>query len=177
MKLYIKLLLFAGIMYIVFIGIYSVLFRNTEYTFLDVVTSGLLFGITMSIGLGSTHYFAIREIRSDSSNSKSTVHQSREINLNVPIGKDHELCIESLKFIKKGKLLKNDNTNGIIEAKAGLTWKTFGDRIKFNLKKTDGHTTLIEVSSKPLLKITLVDYGKNLENVNKIEDYLINKST
>lgn len=56
--------------------------------------------------------------------------------------------------------------------KAGITWKTFGDEIRFILNKLDEDHTEVEFSSRPLLRTTLADYGKNLQNVQMIEDFL-----
>ena len=172
MKLYIKLFFGTGIPYGIFMGIFFARSQNIEVAIISAIIAAALFGFFMSIILGTFHHIITKKIKSKSSNNKSPVHQIREINLNVPFEKAFNLCVESVAKIKKGKLLKQDKANGIIEAKAGITWKTFGDEIKFKLKKEGEQSTLVEVSSRPWVKTTLVDYGKNLENVNIIEGYL-----
>jgi hypothetical protein len=53
-----------------------------------------------------------------------------------------------------------------------MTWKTFGDVISFEVRKIDNDRTQIKVSSRPAVRRTLVDYGKNLENMEKISSFL-----
>lgn len=83
-----------------------------------------------------------------------------------------DLCVESLKLIHKCKIEKEDRSQGTIDARAGMTWRTFGDRISFRVFKIDDSRTEVEVSSRPVVKSTLVDYGKNLENIERITSFL-----
>jgi hypothetical protein len=92
--------------------------------------------------------------------------------LNLLFDKAFDLCAESVAQIKRSKITKEDRINGKIDAKGGITWKTFGDKIEFNLNKINEAHTEVELSSRPVLRTTLVDYGKNLQNVQIIEEFL-----
>ena len=100
------------------------------------------------------------------------VHHLRSIELQLPYDKAFNLCIESLSLIKKCKIQKENRSQGKIIAKAGMTWKTWGDVISFDMRKIDNNRTQVTVSSRPIVRTTLVDCGKNLENVEKIIRFL-----
>lgn len=92
-------------------------------------------------------------------------HHIRKMVLRLSFYKAFQLCVEAVSQIKRSKIIKEDRLNGIIYAKGGVTWKTFGDHIEFNLVKIDDNRTEVEFSSSPAIRSTLVDYGKNLQNV------------
>jgi hypothetical protein len=102
------------------------------------------------------------------------VHHTRKVNLNLSYDEAYKACVESIHQIKKSKIVKEDPINGTVDAKAGISWKTFGDKISFKLKRLENDHTEVEFSSRPIIRTTLIDYGKNLRNVQIIENYLKN---
>jgi hypothetical protein len=52
--------------------------------------------------------------------------------------------------------------------------KSWGEEIKIILKSNKENNFEYQLSSSPKLKTTIVDYGKNLENINKIESVIKN---
>jgi hypothetical protein len=96
------------------------------------------------------------------------VYHVRNVELRLPYDKTVDLCIESLRLIKKCKIQKEDRSQGKIVARAGMTWRTWGDVISFDFLKIGNDRIQVEVSSRPAVRTTLVDYGKNLENVERI---------
>ena len=67
---------------------------------------------------------------------------------------------------------KKDIFKGKIVARASITLWSWGEIISFSLSQINNQETLVEVSSKPLVPPTVFDYGKNLENVEKITQFL-----
>ena len=63
--------------------------------------------------------------------------------------------------------------NGVL-LKTGMTMKSWGEEIKIILKSNKENNFEYQLSSSPKLKTTIVDYGKNLENINKIESVIKN---
>jgi len=100
------------------------------------------------------------------------VHQVRNVELLLPYDKAFDLCVESLSLTKKCEIQDENRSQGKIFAKAGTTWKTWGDVISFEIRKTGNDRIQVEVSSRPAMSTTLVDFGKNLENVETIVGFL-----
>ncbi len=100
------------------------------------------------------------------------VHQVRKLVLPISYEKAFDACVKSIETLKRSKKIKEDRDNGIFDAKAGITWKSFGEQIRFIVNRLDDEHTEVEFSSRPAARTTLIDYGKNLKNVKAIEEYL-----
>ena len=53
-----------------------------------------------------------------------------------------------------------------------MTSKTFGCVVSYEIKSIGERLTEIEVTSRPKIRTTLVDYGENLENVERLCKFL-----
>jgi len=96
----------------------------------------------------------------------------RIIELNCSFDEAFNLCISSLSTIRGGvKAIDKDRDRGIIIAKTGRTWSSWGEIIKFKIHRISDNKVRIEVLSKQAT-MQILDYGKNLENIEKITTYL-----
>lgn len=136
------------------------------------ITSGIFFGGSMTLVLGFLQRRSVRNVSPGNSADAMDVHQVRKLELRLPFDQAFDLCIESLGEIKRGKVRSQERSAGKIVAKTGMTWKTWGDTITFDLRKTGDDSVQIEVSSRPALRMTMYDYGKNLENVEALVGFL-----
>jgi hypothetical protein len=131
--------------------------------------AGLLFGSIMA----SLTYLADKNINKrgvfNLSNQVNTV-QSLIISLPFDVVdtalEDAVLCVPNAKI--------TTFNYGYVKAKTGFTWKSFGEEIIVVLEKSDA-STIIKINSKPLVKTTIVDYGKNSENVQKIHTFIMQR--
>ena len=177
MKLYLKLFFGTGILFGLLMGILLSFLHGILGGLVSGLFSGVIFGLFISLSLGTIHKIFFKRIQTKDTNASEGVHQMRSIKMNLSFDAAFDACIKSISRIKKCNILKEDRINGEIDAKAGMTWKTFGDKINFTITKMDKDNTKIEISSKPAIFTTLVDYGKNLENVQTIEAFLNNQKT
>ena len=139
------------------------------------VAIGAVFGLfagVVSLPLVYLHSWTVERMPSGNTEESIGVHHIRSIELDLPYDKAFNLCIQSLSSIKNCKIQTEDHVHGKILCKAGMTWKTFGDIIAFDVSKDANNRISIEVSSRPAVRTTLIDYGKNLENVDKIIRFL-----
>ena len=127
-----------------------------------------LFGGFVSLIFAFLHSWTVKRMPSGNTEESIGVHHVRNIELNLPYDMAFNLCLESLSLIKNCKVQNEDRAQGKILGKAGMTWKTFGDIISFEVSKNANNGIKVEVSSRPAVRTTLIDYGKNLENVDKI---------
>jgi len=146
-----------------------------EIQIVSNIISGIAFGVFMTGILGFWHARSVKNTSSAESEKDYDVKQTKEIELPVSYPQAFQLCIDSLSQLKNPKIKENDDSRGVIVAKTGMTWDTFGDTISFKLRKMGENQTRIVISSKPLF-IQVVDYGKNLENINKILSFMEEKS-
>ncbi|HDH05347.1 MAG TPA: hypothetical protein ENH01_06495 [Nitrospirae bacterium] len=141
------------------------------------LVSGLVSGLVMFLIIGLLHIHAVKKIAPELSEESYGIHHVRDIKLQYPYDRAFNLCIESLGRIKNCKIRMQDRTAGQIIAKTSINWKTWGDTISLEIKRIDDTQTHVKTSSRPSMSTTIVDYGKNLENVEKILSFLKNTVT
>ncbi len=100
------------------------------------------------------------------------VRQRRELTLPLPPAEAYTLCLRSLETIPNCMLPTQNAAVGRITARTGVSWRSWGDEIAFQLYSEEGTSTRVEITSRPVVRTTLVDFGKNLENVEKIAEFL-----
>ncbi|MEW6715022.1 MAG: hypothetical protein AB1306_08040 [Nitrospirota bacterium] len=136
------------------------------------LVSGLIFGFIVFIILGFLHSRAVEKIAGDISEESMGTCQVRNMELPLPYDKTFDLCIQSLSLISRCRVKKEDRSQGKIMARSSVNWKTWGDTISFGITGISDEKTAVKVSSKPTARSTIVDYGKNLENVKTIISFL-----
>jgi hypothetical protein len=134
--------------------------------------SGVIFGFVMFIILGFLHSRAVEKIAGDISEGSMATCQVRNTELRLPYDKTFDLCIKSLSLISRCRVHEEGRSQGRIMARSSINWKTWGDTISFEITRISDEKTAVKVSSRPTAKSTIVDYGKNLENVQTIISFL-----
>lgn len=95
------------------------------------------------------------------------VRAARDAMTALPMDQAFQRCRQAVASLKRAKIVAADAATGRIEARTGGTWKSFGEVITVQVSVArDG--TLVTVTSKPRLAATLIDYGKNNENAERI---------
>ncbi len=172
MNRYIKVPLVFGMMYALLFGFMSWLDYGFTGRTLSRVIFNFVFGTLLGFVLLFIHNYYVEGVKRDASEEDFDVRQCRTVLLHLPFDEAFELCKESLSGTRKIKIKKEDRRGGRIEAKTGATSKTWGNLITFSIETVGEQLTRIEVSSRPLVRTILVDYGENLSNVEKISEFL-----
>ena len=152
MQFFLKLFMALLILVLVYMGFYGFFF--------------------LFLAIGLVHYWLVRRMPSGKSEGAMGVHHVRSVELRLPYDKAFELCVESLSTIKRCTIRNEERAQGKILARAGINWKTWGDVLSFELRDRGDEGTQIEISSRPAIRVTFVDFGKNLDNVEKISGFL-----
>ena len=166
-KLYLKTFLLTGIPYGLLTAGFDLVdgngFRLWKFLFLT-----FCFGC-MSFLLVSFHKYRLK---------KNGVQEMTAQNLGVSQKKNLKSEFNKSELIEKlksdpiiGKMKMQEIENGII-LKTGMTWLSWGEEIRIILQTKGESDFDYQISSRPKLKMTLVDFGKNLENVNRIENVM-----
>ncbi|WP_273130964.1 hypothetical protein [Bacillus weihaiensis] len=75
-------------------------------------------------------------------------------------------------YLHKAKVKEENLEKGFILVRTGINIRTWGEVIKVTVTSIENERTLVTIESKPIVITTMVDYGKNLENVKIISEYL-----
>lgn len=174
-KLYIKILLGTGIPFAILMGIVIAHDHGASTGFIYGTFSGLIFGVGMSLVFGTIQILTVKKKRNPSNTSLST-KQVRNIHIDTPFTYAIDRCVGAIKEIKGFKIINVDKEAGVIAAKSRINWLTWGEEISIHVREKDSNSTNIRISSQPLVKTTLVDYGKNARNIEILEKKILYKS-
>lgn len=132
------------------------------------VVVGLAFG---GLGgfLGSRAVLALHEAMTAS----TTVHPSRTVVLDRPFEDAFQAC-QTAALALPAQLEVVDARNGTVRAKVPASWKSRGERLSFRVAPTvDPAQTQVTVFSRPAHRLTMADYGKNEDNVERAVSLLL----
>jgi hypothetical protein len=165
MHRYIKVPLFFG------------LFQALLYLFMywpewHHAVSGFVAGTLTGFLLVLIHGYSVKRVAKDVSQDSFDVHQKRTVLLHVPYEIAFDLCREALSVFISCKIKEENRAAGKVKARTGISSNTLGCIISCEIQKVGDQLTRIEVSSRPIVRAALVDYGENLENVEKINEFL-----
>lgn len=167
-KLYLKTFLLTGIPFgLIMLGFD--LADGDGFRIWKLLLMTFFFGTAMSLILVSFHSYRLKKNGVQEITDENVgVNQKR--NLSTKLNKEE--IIQRLKADPViGKMKMTEIENGIL-LKAGMSWKSWGEEIKITLKANEDTDSEYQVSSSPRLKTTIVDYGKNIENINRIESLI-----
>ena len=137
-------------------------FRGNE-AFLSIgggVFAGFLFGFfVVLLEFISDRMFKKKGI----SYSNSNINQKRKIKINKNISDIVSSYKGAILSLNKAKILREDIE--LILVKTGVSWKRFGEMVSISATALNDENTIIEIASRPSLRLTMMDYGKNSENV------------
>lgn len=173
MNLYLKTLLVFG-PFGILMGVLGVMAFGFSF--------GLKFGMLFFLGvwgivlvLSFIHVKLSERMHPEDPDEVHKVHHVREIELSLPFDDAFNLCNESLTLLDRCSIVKKDLSQGKIVAKKGPSLWSTGEVISFDIQQTNVWQSRIILSSKPPLRTTLIDFGRNLKNVEKIGQYLREK--
>lgn len=166
MAIYLKLFLAAAIPY----ALFAILVMNS-------LTGGLLFGaflgLMMSALFGTLQHLSFRGKKADASRD---VNQSLTIEIDASYQDAFDLCLDSHRELLRATILSYSRETGIIELRTGRNWTTYGERLTLTVRHLPPRTAQITITSQPRVKTTMVDFGRNLQNVNHIAVFLRERS-
>lgn len=168
-NLYLKIFLLAGVSY----GLVMLAFNwadGTPFHIWRFLFSTLFFGMAMSLLLVSLHTYRIKqrgiqEITED----HLRLFQSQIFKTSLT----HTELLERLKSDPIIAQMKATEIENGIQLSSGRSLYSWGEKITVLLKSEGPGEYEYEVTSRPKVKVTLLDYGKNLENVKRIENLIL----
>lgn len=147
--------------------------RTAAFTAALCLVSGVFFGTFMALSLGELHRRGLRQRGFTPTAQNLAVVHRRAISLRLPYSQAFDRCREALSRLPRTAIQQEDRSIGILVARCGTTWASWGERIVLYLQPEADGTTRVAFNSRPILRSTIIDYGKNLENVERIWSCLV----
>jgi hypothetical protein len=120
--------------------------------------------------------YKIRKLTTKDNKEAFSPRQKRDIVLFTNYDRAFDLCFESVGLLRKARVTSQNKQQGIIKAKKGMNWYSFGSKINFKLLKVTEFTTQIEITIEPLLQTTLVDYGESFKTAEELNKFFRGKN-
>lgn len=130
------------------------------------VAAGVPFGIAVAIILGLLHFSQTTDPR---------VRHRRRLVLETSQAEASDMCIEAIHSIPNALVDEESSGKSNITAKKGFTWRSWGDSIRCDIEPTAPNQQTIVIESRPQLRMTIVDYGSNLDNVETVVSHLMRR--
>jgi hypothetical protein len=124
-----------------FLFLLNYLLQSSEWTLNGVLLS-LICGAIIGIGFQIFNDYRTRKIKPDAEEKDFAVRHKKQTFLLCNYETAFDLCLESVGFVKKGKVKFADKESGFIRAKTSISWTSWGNSIEFISK--DG----LKVNSK-----------------------------
>ncbi|WP_203294130.1 hypothetical protein [Luteirhabdus pelagi] len=167
-KLFIKTFLLTGIPFAIgMMGLHLIGGEALRIEKFLIYTT--LFGGIMALSLIAILKYHLRKIGIQKiAQEHLGVHQKRTIISTLSI----EELLQMLKDDPVFQLMvRKEIENGIL-LQSTMTMKSWGEEIRIQIVSDRGSSYQYEISSRPRLKTTLIDYGKNLQNIRRMEALL-----
>lgn len=136
------------------------------------VVSAVSVGVPFGVVMGAFVCLADRlTLKKGSPSSAIAVEQSRSVCVAADpalLEARLEQVLQSLKARRRAPA-----SSGVIEADVPWSWKSFGERLTVSMTPTNDGLVNIDVTSRPRLRTTTVDYGKNFDNVQRVCEGLL----
>jgi len=128
------------------------------------IKSAVIWTIIMALFFVPADYFSTRRLPPEA----LKLQHERELRVSGSREQVFEKChavLESLPFIKA---VTSTNGGAQLSAKTKMSLASFGEAIELTFKIQDKNAVAILVNSRPAVRYTLLDFGKNFRNVEQI---------
>jgi hypothetical protein len=157
---------------LIFAIIHSLVFPLLGWSFVSAFIYGAIFGLVIQFYSD----YRTRKALPGANEEDFGVRQKRNLVLFCDYDQAFDLCLESINYLRKGKLKDKNYLDGIIKAKTGMSWQNWGNKIDFRIIRLTENTTEIEIMTTPVLWTTQVDFGEGLKALQTLKEFFDNKN-
>lgn len=170
LKLYIKAFLLIGLLYASLMAISEYIYHES-FSFVSFLFHATFFGGLMSAALVSIHKYNLSDqgITDPSEENLKAVQQTEFIS---KVSKAEFISRLSKDKVTSKMELKTEDE--ILKLNTGVTWRSWGEKIEIRISSVSEGMFKYQVQSKPKLSTTIIDFGKNIENILLIQKLVNN---
>ncbi len=157
-----RIFLRSGVIFGIFMALYLGLFSGSVQSgVVGGLIGGLLFGAII------TGVSLLRARRDGTGHELGAdVRQQVSIEVKRPAAETFAMAEQVMAEVP-ATITQRDPAAGVLTARTKMSWLSWGENLRVAVaERPDG--SIVEVSSRPRLPITTVDYGRNLQNVRSI---------
>lgn len=131
---------------------------------------GVSFGVLMASILTPVHRWSLRQRGFDPDAEDPGVDVHEAVALRLPPEQALARCRAALEQMRASEV-RADSASVTVRGRSRAGWASWGERIECRVQPADGGSR-VEIRSRPWLRTTIVDYGQNRQNVERIRAFL-----
>jgi hypothetical protein len=135
---------------------------------LGALVLGLIGAVSMAITHDSMDYL-IKALELEGGPPELDVRE--RITLPLPVDRARAFCVAVLQAHDRFTAVREEPASGIVRARSRISRLTWGERIECRVQGVEGGSQ-VSIRSRPLLRTTIQDFGRNRENVERIRTLL-----
>lgn len=137
------------------------------------ISTGLFFGGVLTLVMGTFHILKVRKAAGGKADGDIySVRQERRFEVGLERSKAFTAAENYLGQTRGFSFSLKDPEAGVLEARTPFNFTTFGNILTVSLSPSEGGKTPVAVTSRPVLFITLADYGDNYTLAKETEEHL-----
>ena len=172
MKLYLRMFTVTGIQVGILAGIitfllllpYDSLMFAAIGGMVAAPIAGILSGLLFALILTTLHIKIVKKLPYYTPGLEQQVKQGRNISMDLSYEDAWKACVSILQKMKLFDL-REDRKNNVLSAKSGFSKFSAGENVEIKIERRNDQKVEISIRSQPRITFTLVDCGKNIENV------------
>jgi len=100
------------------------------------------------------------------------VHRRSTVRVEVPAAEILRRSSDAAGVLRRGRVTAVEEADRIVTLRVGMSWRSWGERVVLRLHPQSPSVTEVIVTSRPVFPWTLVDYGVNARNVERVLEWL-----
>jgi uncharacterized protein (DUF1499 family) len=140
------------------------------------LSAGLFFGLFLAAFVTAAHHWRLKKTGMNPATTDTRVDVQERITLPLPSDQALALCRSAVTQVPRASDVQVDAAAAMVAARVGMSWASFGEHIECRVTPAEG-AAVVSIRSRPVLATTLVDYGKNRENVERIRAYMARRAS
>ena len=133
----------------------------------------VFFGGMMTVVIGLPHLLRARRFGVAGALS---VNQAATATIAVPVNVAVKAAESVLARMRARSIRTTRDGVPVILARMPISFRSFGERVRVSFASTSEGSVRVDVQSRPWLRTTICDYGKNLENIEVFLDRFMTDS-
>ena len=146
--------------------------RVVIFALFAATVGGVSVGAITSVALGTGHVYSLKKLGFAITDANLSAHQEKTVMAMCGYGEAFNRCVAAIESLPGVRILEDTSVeHGTIHARRA-SWWNWGETIQCRLRARTDERTLVTVSSRPRAVGTVLDYGRNLQNVETIASVL-----
>ena len=161
-----KIFLMGGGVFAVFMALFSTASSDGSYL-LSALIKGSVFGAVMALLMGGSHV-----VSSKRKGFAGPIAPIQAAAVTIPESSTQavEVIRRSLVRIGARETACSGVEHPVLLARVPVSWRSWGEEMRFECHPNVDASTEIQVSSRPSLRTTVIDWGKGLQNVKRFHN-------